>query len=572
LEIATDRVFRAIDTFDDGIVPEASLSVVGSAEEGEMQIRHGSETVQAPFVVGNATTNGTAGALSGAATNTVLPLRSFPFSFTQGNISLLSAAIRPVEPVPDPQPFPTPQESLPEISDDFVNNQLRKPPEIQPIVELEKRQNILGVLPSDRILRERLDLEQNLRLARVRNLPTAIEGIENLRQQEFQNYFQEEFTFQFVSFTDIVEQLQAIATATNTTPAVLYVLSNSNAVDLLLVTPDGEPIHQVVRNANRVQLLAKVQEFSSEIILSARYQNQDYLPLAQQLYQWLIAPIAPTLEARGIDTIAFSMDEGLRLLPVAALHDGEQFLVENYSVGLIPSLNLTDTTYKPLGNLPILAMGASEFTRLAPLPAVSVEIDIIANQLWSGEAFLNEAFTLENLQRQRASEPYKIVHLATHANFQAGNPRNSYIQLWDTQLNLAQLRELGWNDPPLSLLVLSACRTALGSPEAELGFAGLAVQSGAQTAIASLISVSDEGTLALMSQFYQALKTAPIKAEALRQAQLALLNKQVWIEGDRLSGTRGTFPLPSELIQGTQRNYFDHPYYWSAFTLIGSPW
>jgi CHAT domain-containing protein len=296
-----------------------------------------------------------------------------------------------------------------------------------------------------------------------------------------------------------------------------------------------------------------------------------YLAPAGQLYRWLVAPLEADLKALGIQNLAFVMDTGLRALPLAALHDGQQFLVEKYSVGLMPSLSLTDTRYKNIKNMQVLAMGAAKFPNLQPLPAVPVELSVITPSLWRGKSFLNEAFTLENLKEQRQRQPFGMIHLATHATFRPGSPANSYIELWDSKLRLNQLSQLGWNDPPVELLVLSACRTALGDEQAELGFGGLAVQAGVKSALGSLWFVSDEGTLALMTQFYQQLKTAPIKAEALRQAQLAMLKGQVHIEGGKLLTGKESVPLPPELAKLKDKN-FEHPYFWAAFTMVGSPW
>jgi CHAT domain-containing protein len=297
-----------------------------------------------------------------------------------------------------------------------------------------------------------------------------------------------------------------------------------------------------------------------------------YLASAQQLYQWIIAPLEPDLKALGIDTLIFCMDAGLRTIPMAALHDGKQFLVENYSIGSIPSVSLTNTRYNPVKDAQVLAMGASKFQQLPPLPAVPVELDVITQQLWKGKSFLNEGFTLNNLKSQR--QPFGIIHLATHADFQPGDASNSYIQLWDSQLKMNQLRQMRWNQPPqVELLVLSACRTAVGDVEAELGFGGLAVQAGVKSALASLWYVSDGGTLALMSEFYRQLSQpdVTIKAEALRRAQIAMLRGQLRLEEGELRGPgfRGSIPLPPEL-EGNQD--FSHPYYWAAFTMIGSPW
>ncbi|HBL13881.1 MAG TPA: hypothetical protein DD379_21300, partial [Cyanobacteria bacterium UBA11162] len=172
--------------------------------------------------------------------------------------------------------------------------------------------------------------------------------------------------------------------------------------------------------------------------------------------------------------------------------------------------------------------------------------------------------------RQRV--PYGIVHLATHAEFRPGKPSNSYIELWaGNKLRLDQLRQLQLDAPPVDLLVLSACRTALGNDEAELGFAGLAVQAGVKSAMGSLWYVSDEGTLALMTAFYKKLKEVPVKSEALRLAQVAMIRGDVRIEGGELVVEDERIPLPPELAKVGDRT-FSHPYYWSAFTMIGNPW
>jgi CHAT domain-containing protein len=259
-------------------------------------------------------------------------------------------------------------------------------------------------------------------------------------------------------------------------------------------------------------------------------------------------------------------------MPIAALYDGQKYLVESYSVGLMPSLSLTDTKYVDIKQAEVLGMGASQFTDQDPLPAVPTELNTITQKLWPGKSFLNQGFTLENLKAQRRERPFGIVHLATHGEFRPGAPGNSYIQLWgDSQLKMDQMRQLGWNKPPVELVVLSACRTALGNEEAELGFAGFAVQAGAKSALASLWYVSDEGTFGLMTEFYEQLRKAPIKAEALRRAQVGMLKGDVRLEGGKLKTAGSDFVLPPVLSKLGDKN-LNHPYFWSAFTMIGNPW
>jgi CHAT domain-containing protein len=265
------------------------------------------------------------------------------------------------------------------------------------------------------------------------------------------------------------------------------------------------------------------------------------------------------------------MDGGLRSLPVAALHDGKQFLIERYSAGLMPSMSLTDTRYVDVRNAQVLAMGAEKFTDQKPLAAVPIELNTIAGKLWHGKSFINEQFTARNLISQRQQQPFGILHLATHGEFKPGGAQNSYIQLWNERLQLDRLRQLKLNDPPVELMVLSACRTALGDEEAELGFAGLANQAGVKSAIGSLWYVSDEGTLGLMTSFYRDLKQAPIKSEALRQAQVAMLQGKTRIQDGKLISSGNLVDLPPALAKAGNSD-LKHPYYWAGFTIVGNPW
>ncbi|NET53556.1 MAG: CHAT domain-containing protein, partial [Merismopedia sp. SIO2A8] len=179
-------------------------------------------------------------------------------------------------------------------------------------------------------------------------------------------------------------------------------------------------------------------------------------------------------------------------------------------------------------------------------------------------------FTLENLKAQRRLQEFGIIHLATHAEFKPGTPHNSYIQLWNRKLHLDEFRQLQLWDPPVELLVLSACRTALGNREAELGFAGSALMAGVDSTLATLWYVSDQGSLGLTTEFYFQLSKAISKAEALRRAQLAMIRGGVRIENNRLYNSGKSISLPPEWSDlGNQS--LSHPYYWAAFTLIGDP-
>jgi CHAT domain-containing protein len=411
------------------------------------------------------------------------------------------------------------------------------------------------------------------------NLTEAVSRIEQNWEEDYQKYFEQDFAARAKTAEAISKTLSRLGVQTKKKPALIYAIPRTDQLELILILPDRPPILRSVPSAKQEKLLSAVKEFTSEITNPVNINTTSYLEPAQQLYKWIVAPLETDLQTAKIETLLFCVGEGLRTVPLAAMHDGQQFLIQKYSLARIPAFKFIDSNYTDLRNAQVLAMGASDFAKTAnkePLPAVPLELGAIARE-WPGQSFLNQDFTIVNLQSQRLQKKYGIIHLATHAEFRPGTPNNSYIQFWDTQLGLDQMRDLKWNNPPLELLVLSACRTALGDKEAELGFAGLALQSGAKSALASLWYVSDAGTLALMSEFYQQLKISRpkdppiIKAEALRQAQIAAIEGKVTIEGGQLRSSRGETPLPPSISKLDSKD-LSHPYYWAAFSIIGSPW
>ncbi|MGV0026625.1 CHAT domain-containing protein [Phormidesmis priestleyi] len=349
---------------------------------------------------------------------------------------------------------------------------------------------------------------------------------------------------------------------------------DSDQLELLVVTAKGVPLRKRIPGATRAKVLRVADDFRNELINQRNLGTDTYLQLAQQLYGWLIAPIDADLQARNINNLVFLPDTGLRSTPIAALHDGQGYLVERYSVGLMPSLSLTNTVITDIKDSQLLAMGVSQSTQgQEPLPAVPVELSTLVAKIWRGQLVLDTQTTLQNLKTLRGQQRYGILHMATHASFNPGPVGDSYIQLWDDKLRLDQVRQLGLNDPQVEMMVLSACKTALGNEEAELGFAGLAVLSGVKTTVASLWAVNDAGTAALIIKFYENLKTAPTKSEALRRAQLAMIKGEVYLKDGQIQGLGaiGGVPLPAASVD-TVDEPLSHPYYWSGFTMVGNPW
>ena len=251
-------------------------------------------------------------------------------------------------------------------------------------------------------------------------------------------------------------------------------------------------------------------------------------------------------------------------------------MVKKYSSGFAPSISLNNNAYKDIRQQQLLALGASEFAdtnALGPLPAVKVELPTI-DKIWeSRDYLLNESFTVDNLRASRQKTTFGIIHLATHGEFKPGDLSSSYIQFYDRRLTIDEVRTLGLNNPPLELLVLSACRTAFGDENIELGFAGLAVKAGVKSVLASLWWVGDTGTLAFMADFYSNLRTedVPIKAEAVRRTQVNMIEGRTRLDGGQIINAQGEVTLPSELANAEPPD-LSHPYYWAPFTLIGNPW
>lgn len=419
------------------------------------------------------------------------------------------------------------------------------------------------------------------------NSAITIESLEDAWEKEFEGHFGRELGTSAHTPGSIAATLRRAEVQTGRKTAVIYGLPTDQGLELRLVTVDGLTLETAVPEAHTNAIDKTVSRFRTQITSGAERQMGSllYRQSAKQLYDWIVSPLEEDLKQLDPDIVIFCFGPGLRTVPLAALHDGEQFLIEKFAIAQLPSFSLFDTRYRSLKNSRVLAMGASEFETLNELPAVPVEVDSILGdnsgqdervENWEGEGFLNELFNEENLRKQHQTGNFNIIHFATHADFLPGHPENSYIQMWQQQLRLSDVDDFNWHDPAIDLLVLSACKTALGDRKVELGFAGLTIHAGVHSAVASLWRVSDRGTLALMNEFYRQLRQAPSRAEALQAAQLTLLRRQSLIDRDRIlqrDANRGdrTIPLPSALHVDGQ-DHFDHPYYWAAFSMIGNPW
>ena len=297
---------------------------------------------------------------------------------------------------------------------------------------------------------------------------------------------------------------------------------------------------------------------------------------SRSLYDLLIGPVADQLRQQKISTLLIAPDRGLQGVPFAALHDGQQFFGDRYAFALTPALSLTDLK-APAGSANrLLTLGASQFNDgLAPLPLVPQELAKIA-ALDSGEAMLNASFTPRSLIGAAGDPRYGWIHVATHAEFLPGGPSQSRLFTGTQPLPLSAFAELRKTrqDHPIDLFSLSACRTALGDSESELGFAGLAIQAGARSAIGTLWYVDDVATSAYFIQVYRYLKQGLPKAEALQASRRDFSHGRVQLVGNKIVAADGELLLDNLSVPQQRRvaSGLANPYFWAGIEMVGSPW
>ncbi|HEY9837387.1 MAG TPA: CHAT domain-containing protein, partial [Vampirovibrionales bacterium] len=327
--------------------------------------------------------------------------------------------------------------------------------------------------------------------------------------------------------------------------AALYPIVLPDRLEVILSLP-GQPLRHYTTPLSSSRIEATLEDLRSA--MHPGYSSPERLRLSAQVYDWLIRPAAADLAKSEITTLVFIPDGGFASIPLAALYDGSRYLIETYNTAISPGLQLF-----PQGltqeKLTALTAGLTEGRQgFSPLPGVAQEFQQITQEV-PGDTLLDRQFTRAQLEAQLNRKSYPIIHLATHGQF-SSNPEETFLLTWEGRISIKDFDQL-FNKQrlgiikPIELLVMSACQTATGDKRATLGLAGFALRSGARSTLASLWSVHDQSTADLMSEFYRQLtrfQAGMTKAEALRQAQLALLND----------------PLHK------------HPYYWSAFILVGN--
>jgi len=369
------------------------------------------------------------------------------------------------------------------------------------------------------------------------NIARAQTVIEDLRIAELDNFFKE-----------ACADVQPVdATQIDPNAAIVYTVVLKDRLSIILNLPNQPPQHIAIAISERdvSELATKLRQ---DLVIRSR---RNYFTTAKQAYDLLIAPIRTALDGSGVDTIVYVPDGPLRAVPLAALYDGDRFLIEDYAVGLTPSLALMNPNQwlaqGPLHRQRTLIAGLTESRAgFSSLPYVEKEIRSIAQTISNNKVLLNEDFTQDALAKRLKNKAHPIVHIATHGKFGA-TPEETYLLTWDGQINVREIDQmlqanLG-NREGIELLMLSACESASTDPKAGLGLAGVAIKAGANSTIGTIWSIDDEAAAHFVDIFYQEL-TQPnaTRASTLRKAQIALLKDP----------------------------QYQHPIYWAAYVMLGS--
>lgn len=378
----------------------------------------------------------------------------------------------------------------------------------------------------------------DLMLARARTLDSAAAGsalaevqrtLETLRVAEVRNYFENQCSVPAVYESPTSQQ----------PVVVIYPVVFADRTELLVRT--GQELRQITVAVDLPTLTSAIASLRQAI--EDPEAGDAFLRPARLIYGWFIEPLEPLLLAAKPTTLIIVPDGPLRTVPFGVLHDGDRFLMERYSLGITPALSLVGAvSAQPISR--VLLNGIIAPTQGFPgLPFVAQELANIGERFPS-RAYTDEGFVTATLEREMVEGGYSIVHMATHAQF-ASDYRRSFLLAHNDLITMDELEDAvgsqRFSDRAVDLLVLSACSTAAGDERAALGLAGVAVKAGARSALASLWAVNDESTAVLVGEFYRQLAGGAGKADALRGAQLALLNDV----------------------------RYSHPAYWAPFLMIG---
>lgn len=419
-------------------------------------------------------------------------------------------------------------------------------------VQLDFRDSIEPIYRQLAQLKLQLADSQSLSsIQQKQELKEVLKIIDHLRLAELQNYLGND------CFLRIDAPVSQPISAFPQTAIINYLMFQEKTAIIITLPDQSIKIYWIKQN--KPDIIQKISQFRQNLLDGFLTLGDYDTSLSETLYSQIIRPFETDLQEYDIKNLVFIQDSLFRSIPMAALHDGKQFLIEKYAVSTTPSLSLTFLQKRTLSDNKTLILGVTEESQIdgqifPSLDNIPLEIATISQQFPNHQLLVNQQFNPQTLTQTLDNADYSIIHIATHAQFGtipddtflvAGN--NDKIALKSLE-NTLRLLESGSNS--VELLTLTACETAEGDERSALGLAGVAIQAGVQSAIASLWPVSDQSTLQLILAFYDNLINSGVnKAEALREAQIQLIQAQ---------------------SNPDINNQYSHPVYWSSFILIGN--
>lgn len=419
-------------------------------------------------------------------------------------------------------------------------------------VQLDFRDSIEPIYRQLAQLKLQLADSQSLSsIQQKQELKEVLKIIDHLRLAELQNYLGND------CFLRIDAPVSQPISAFPQTAIINYLMFQEKTAIIITLPDQSIKIYWIKQN--KPDIIQKISQFRQNLLDGFLTLGDYDTSLSETLYSQIIRPFETDLQEYDIKNLVFIQESLFRSIPMAALHDGKQFLIEKYAVSTTPSLSLTFLQKRTLSDNKTLILGVTEESQIdgqifPSLDNIPLEIATISQQFPNHQLLVNQQFNPQTLTQTLDNADYSIIHIATHAQFGtipddtflvAGN--NDKIALKSLE-NTLRLLESGSNS--VELLTLTACETAEGDERSALGLAGVAIQAGVQSAIASLWPVSDQSTLQLILAFYDNLINSGVnKAEALREAQIQLIQAQ---------------------SNPDINNQYSHPVYWSSFILIGN--
>lgn len=354
-------------------------------------------------------------------------------------------------------------------------------------------------------------------------LQQAIRKIDALQLSELENFLR-------CNLAQVVEVGQV---KDDPTAAILYPIILENRLSIILEVPGKEQLVFRQTLVSQQEVEKTLQELYQNLS-EAKNRTPQVIPQAQKVYQWLIQPFESVLASQQIQTLVFVLDGSLRNIPMAVLHDGNQYLIQKYAIALAPRLQLFSPQPLPQ-DLTVFTGGIGKQQTIAdttfePIQLLQDELKGIGQHVRTQQPLLETDFTKVNLERQLSQGGFSAVHLKTHGQFSA-DPEETFIVAYQELIKGRELGELIRSSNQdaiklIELLVLSACSTAQGDDRAVLGMAGIAIQAGARSTLSTLWNAQDEPNTQLMIRFYQELRQPQAtRAQALQRAQLYLLER-----------------------------------------------